>query len=672
MSVARPRAGALGWAALLVLGQAATLAMIRAGTAVGYQHYIPAWQLPGAAPRWALAILLLEVLLVARAAWGHRDAIGRTIAGVGRWRLALIALVCVGSSATLSRQPLVFGGELVLASAIQLVHLGALLCFAAALSPSASARAASLADRLLGPGGDTPTPGGPDRIDWMLAAWVIVVAALLAVLSYQRHPHVPDEVSYILQARYFAHGMLAMPAPPVRDAFDLNLMTYEATRWFSPFPLGWPAILAVGAAAGVAWLVNPLLGGAAILLAGTFLREVYPRRVARLATVLLATSPWVLFMAMNLMSHTASLVAALAAALAVARLRRAHAPWLAIPGGIAIGIVGLIRPLEGMVVAGMLGLWALVTPARRLRLAPAAVLTITTALTAAITLPYNRALSGDARTFPVMQYMNATFGPGANDLGFGPNRGSGWAGLDPLPGHGPIDVLINADFNLFQINTELHGWAVGSLLLATLLVGLGWRRRGDGLMLAAIGAVMAVHALYYFSGGPDFGARYWYLTVVPLAALTARGALELAARHASGPARGRVPAALALLVTVALIVFVPWRAVDKYRDYRGMTPAARALVHDPALRDALVLVRGHRHPDYASAAVYNPIDLHEEGVPVFAWDRGPESRTRLVAAYPARRFWIVDGPSLTGGGYRVVAGPLDATGLLARRDSVIE
>src|SRR5690606_38953149 len=166
-----------------------------------------------------------------------------------------------------------------------------------------------------------------------------------------------------------------------------------------------------------------------------------------------------------------------------------------------------------------------------------------------------------------MEYMNATFGPGANDLGFGPNPGSGWEGLDPLPGHGPVDVLINANFNLFQTNTELLGWATGSLLPILLLLLVGRLRRPDAWMLACIAMVIGIHSLYYFSGGPDFGARYWYLILVPCLALAARG-IETACERAGAEGGGRVVAGVSALVLTALLVFVPWRAADKYVHYR--------------------------------------------------------------------------------------------------------
>jgi hypothetical protein len=42
-----------------------------------------------------------------------------------------------------------------------------------------------------------------------------------------------------------------------------------------------------------------------------------------------------------------------------------------------------------------------------------------------------------------------------------------------------------------------------------------------------------------------------------------------------------------------------------------------------------------------------------------------------VGAYPDRRFYLVDGPTVSGSGFLVTAGPLEGAELLARRDSLI-
>jgi hypothetical protein len=72
-----------------------------------------------------------------------------------------------------------------------------------------------------------------------------------------------------------------------------------------------------------------------------------------------------------------------------------------------------------------------------------------------------------------------------------------------------------------------------------------------------------------------------------------------------------------------------------------------------------VLIRGNQHPEYDSAFVYNSTDLNGDG-PVYAWDRNEETRQKLLKAYADRPVWIVEAPSITGGNYRVAAGPLTA------------
>lgn len=649
------RAG--GWAGLLVIGQAASLRWIEAGPVVRYQHYAPP-------DRWvadplALVLFATEGVLVAVGLWRARDVWMPWARKAGAPRLAAIGLVLFGLAAVPSRDLLRYAVELPLAFVVQLVHLSAVLLAVAAVP---TPRLAEIRRRWTtagaGParGADEPW-WRPDRVALAGALFAAAAAAAMAFFVYQRHPHVPDEVAYLYHARYLARGWIEMPAPPVLPAFELDLMTYEATRWFSPVPPGWPAVLALGARAGVPWAVNPILGGVGVLLCFGVARRLYGRAVARGAALLLAVSPWYLFLAMSLMTHTSSLVAALVAAWALLRWRGGDGlAWAAVSGG-ALGLVGLIRPLEA-VATGLVLLIGLVVGRRARELIPAgAVFGVAAAVVSSLVLPYNAHLTGSPTQFPIMTYTDALYGPGTNALGFGPDRGLGW-GLDPFPGHGVPDVVVNTILNGAAVNTELFGWATGSLVAVLLFATFGRRRPADLAMGAAVGIVIGLHAFYWFAGGPDFGARYWFLIIVPLVVLSARGLESAGGTQSAGgvEAAARLGMAAALLSIAALLCFVPWRAFDKYVDYRGMRPDVRRIAEREGFGRSLILVRGERHPDYASAAVYNPLDLRADA-PVYAWDRGPEVRAALRRAFPDRPVWILEGPSLTGDGYRVVARP---------------
>src|SRR5262249_54215865 len=121
------------------------------------------------------------------------------------------------------------------------------------------------------------------------------------------------------------------------------------------------------------------------------------------------------------------------------------------------------------------------------------------------------------------------------------------------------------------------------------------------------------------------------------------------------------------LCALTLVNYFPWRAIDKYHHYLRMRPDVLRLARQYDFGKSLVLIRGERFPDYMSAAVYNPLDLRA-AAPVYAWDRNPEVRAKALKAYADRKVWIIEGPSITGAGFKVVEGPLVARELLARGD----
>jgi hypothetical protein len=663
------------WMALAVLGQAAALQLVVAGTSLHYQHLLP-W--PALVRTPAAAIVLTQGLLVvwalrARVAGLGEARITRVTTWIGRelgaWRAAMLFVALVLSSATLSRDVVAYAGELVAATLIQLISLGTVVLAVASLPAHSLASIREWAGRVLGTGDGVPDQGGVDRFALGAAAFVTIVCALLSVFVYERHPHVQDEVKYLYHARYFAAGMLAMPAPPVPQAFQLYLLDVGPHGWYSVVPPGWPAMLAVGAKVGLAWLVNPVLSGVNVLLAYLLLRAMYDLRTARLATLLLAVSPWYLFLGMGYMAHAGTLACALLGALGVERARRTGGAQWALLGGFAVGFASLIRQLDGLIVALLLGLWSIGFGGKRLKLSGVAALVIGTALGAAITFPYNAYFTGKASAFPIMTYNDRLFGVNSNAYGFGPDRGMGWE-LDPNPGHGPLDATINANLNTTALSVELFGWSVGSLLLIYFLVARERWSRSDRAMLAAIVAVFGAYFFNYFSGGPDFGARYWFLMVLPAVALTARGALSLGSRLEDGAPAGagfgtsRVLAALGVLSAGALVAFMPWRSLDKYRHYLDMRPDVRVMAEARGFGKSLVLVRGVEYPDYASAAIYNPLDLRADA-PVYVHDRDAATRRAILEAYRDRPVWIVDGPTITKHGYRIVSGPTPAAELLA-------
>ncbi len=657
------------WFGLALVGKAVSLQMINAGAGLRYQHYKSVGQIFGELSPVIWGFLIFQTILVFFGIVFLRKRLWNWVKPNFKiWQALLVAAFFLIPTATVSENISFYIQEWLFAGFVQTINLGSLVLFAFSIPREATGNLQGLNERLFGETTEKIEPGMPDRFALRLAVLVVIAAALLNIFSYERHPHVPDEVSYLTHARFFASGVLTMPAPLVPEAFEVYLMTYKGAEWFPAPPPGWSMILAVGTIFGVPWLVNPLLAGLNLLLSYILLRELYPKRTARIAVFLLAFSPWYLFLGMSFMTHIFALTCALLAAVGVAWARRTENSLWAWAGGLALGMIVLVRPLEAVAMAGLLGLWSIGLGGKRLKISGIAGLVLGSMIVGGLGLLYNAALTGKALEFPINAYTNAHFGPNSNAYGFGPDRGMGWA-IDPNPGHSPTDALINSNLNISTLNTELFGWSIGGFLLLGIFFCLAKFQRSDHLMLAVIGVIYILHFFYYFSGGPDFSARYWFLMIVPLVALTARGIQLLAAKlkETSADADVRLFAVVIALCLLTLINFIPWRAVDKYHNFRGMRSDVRYLAAKHNFGRSLVLVQGNQHPEYDSAFVYNPLDLRADA-PVYAWDRDAETREKLLRAYADRPVWIIKSPSLTGRGFEVSEGPLSTRDLLLPND----
>jgi hypothetical protein len=543
-SLRRSVGAGAAWLALGIAGQAATLQLVQAGPQVGYQHL----RVLSIDRGDALYLLVLgaQALAVAVALARRRADLRRLVDRLGRGRTAVLVAATFALSAFPASNVVGFGLELAVAGTIQLLQVATFGLAAASLPRSVVTR---LAARLSGTSGDRPLRR--ERVVLLAAAAVVGIAALLAVVVYERHPHIPDEVAYLFQARYLAEGRLTVPGPEVPAAFDAYLIACDEETCHSPFPPGWPLALAAGVKLGQPYLVNPVLAGLVVLLAWTLARELYDRRIALLTALLAAVSPWNVFMGMSLLSHSFSTCCALIALLGAFRLRRTGLLRHTLPAGLGAGLVFLTRPLDGVVLVLAVAAIALRIRGRWLAPKPVAALALVGAASCGATLAYNHAITGEATAFPVAEYMDDEFGSGRNALGFGPDRDLGWRGVDPLPGHGVADVLINADLNTVAINVELLGWATGSLLPVLLLLACGRLRAADGWMLLLPALTAGLHSFYWFSGGPDFGARYWYLALFPCLVLTARGLEALGGVLSGGGSRGADETGLARAVVFA-------------------------------------------------------------------------------------------------------------------------
>lgn len=639
--------------AVALIGQACALQLIYSPPWGVYHRYLPWKEILSFPHGFFLAGLVAQTIIVAWKSRSMWPEIRRFLnAHVIQWRAWILLLFLAFASVKFTWDVSQYVFELVMTAWVSGVSLLTVILFVAAI-PARGMKETFCKWRRW---------ARSQFYCWAVAIWVFAVSAVIAWFVFEGVPHIPDSVAYLFQAKYFSEGRLYLPAPPDEPSFRVSNVVNDGVKWYGyGFP-GWPAVLSFGVLAGAPWLVNPLLAGLTVLLVHALLRRLYGRPIASAAISLLAVSPWFLFMSGSFMSHPVALVWTLLGLLALEwKARQGARGWPAATwAGICVGVLFLTRPLEGVLAGAVLGLFAL----RRTggQLLPMAGFATAALMVGSLAFAYNHVLTGDLMYAPHTKWTDETRYPGVDRLGFGPNIGNvGWPHLDPLPGHGPLDVIINANSNFYMISSDMFGWGFGSLFFAAVAVLWGRLRRIDWLFIGIILATVLGHSFFWFSGGPDIGARYWYQALLPLSVLSVRGGIaarrQLIRLGASGLARFRVIAFVLVASVVAFINVVPWRAVTKYYRYRGMSADIGRLAETHNFGDALVFIQQIHKEDYASAFIFNPTSLNKSGT-IYVLDAGPSPRAAVLRHFSSRPVWIVGRSSSDDKRMRVLSGPI--------------
>jgi hypothetical protein len=437
-----------------------------------------------------------------------------------------------------------------------------------------------------------------DRFALLLSLLAVLVSYFVADRVFERMPHIEDEMAYVWQAQAMARGRLTLPSPPSSESFLVPFVVDYHGQRFGKYPLGWPAMLAMGVALGVRSWVNPLLAGLGVWLTYRLGKKLLGETVGLLAAVLTISSPFFLMNSGSLLSHPFGLV--LSAAFAIAWLdawgpsdtsdRRdamAGKRWLpALVAALCLGLLVLSRPLTAVGVAmpfAFHGLYLLVRGdwAVRRRLIGFGVLVLALS---SLHFLWQFAVTGDPNLNPYTlwwEYDTIGFGPGVGRI----------AG-----GHSLRQARINTEFSLISGAHDLFGWGAYSwIFLPFGLVPLFRQRRS--LLIAGVFPALVLVYLTYWIGSSLFGPRYYYESLFSLTIASAAGIAFLAGwptrpdepwRVYSGWKKARplaMTAVLALMLSANLFFYTPLRlggmhglyGVSRSRLEPFLTSDARAL-----------------------------------------------------------------------------------------------
>ncbi len=488
----------------------------------------------------------------------------------------------------------------------------------------------------------------PTAVAVLLAVTATLLGVAFSAGVFDRAPHVLDAISYAFQAKIFASGRLAAPAPPVNGAFPTPFTLVYHGRWFSQYPPATAALLAFGVIAHLPWLVEPLLAGAAVLLTFGVARRQFGTRTGLLAAALIATSPFLALQAGSFLSHVPAMCfAALCVYAATRYLERPQLRWALLGAG-ALGAIILTREIAAVLIgAPLVGMMAfhsnrLGRPDRWLHVSAALGCLVVAGLVYGL---YDLSLTGSAFEPP-----RQLFNPG-DHLGFG--AGVGFYGL-----HTVAAGLVNTDELLTSLNITLFGWPFGIAMALMLMPFILVRPASWDVLHGSIVGTFVVAYVGYFYHGIALGPRYYFEALPSMAILAARGFVVLGRTAAllgerlglpHGPGRGERAALVLVTLMLAcnLVYFIP-RQFELYRVYSGI-PGRNELRppgfvrydvrgREPALSNALATT-GDWWTYAVDLAPLNCPRLDCESVFAFAPDIA--TTNALASAFPARKVYAI-------------------------------
>lgn len=470
---------------------------------------------------------------------------------------------------------------------------------------------------------------------YVFLLWLFAICVLICgFISWHVFDGVPgflDSCAYMFQARLFAQGSLYAPLPPEHDFFEMqNIITYR--KWYSQYPPGHPALLALGVLFGAPWIVNPILGALTIVCIYLLAQELYGGKIAKLSAVLAAGSSFFLLMSSEFTSHTSTLFFVTLAFLSFVWMVRKKRPFLSsVVCGVSLGIALLCRPYTTVWLCVPMGIAALIVR-KELSYRHVLIGAIPVLMACLAFLAYNYATTGN----PLLFGYIARYGKGH------------YPGFHLEPGgerfHTVAQGFKYVLGNLNALNYYLFEWPIPSLCFLCIFIAYGKKRLFEWLLIGWIGALLIGHFFYYFNR-LAFGPRFVYEALPVLVLLTSRGivlSIQFLASRWQMPyahARNVLCLMLSCFFLFAFLFNVPATA-QSYQSYGGDIILQKYLVKTKVER-ALVFVKSER-----THWVHYPFNMPFASPHIYAKNKGGEN-WRLAEKFPNYRYFIADGKEVT-------------------------
>ncbi len=466
-----------------------------------------------------------------------------------------------------------------------------------------------------------------------LAVVCLSAAAFTAWLAFGPYGGIPrggDEVAYLVQSRIFARGQAWAPAPSIpepRDLFPFRHFIFDSGRWFVMYTPIHSLLMAPFTRAGLNPLMGPLQG--ALALAGAYLlfRRVAGRLLARLGVLVMAVSPFFLFMASTHMAHNTELLFVTWALYFLVRAFQSRNSALYACSGLLLGLAFCTKPYTVLP-------WALSITAVLFRSLgwkawkPLSFIILGALPPAAFFLVSNGVYTGD----PFSPAYNLA--RGGSLLGFGPDRA--WYPEYGDHAHTPLRGLFNLLKQAGAGSTILLGWPFLSLVPAlVILLNRAEARRWWVLYLPVLAVAPFMFA--HYAAAIDYGPRHYYTTLPAFALLCALGFREAVHRWGNRA----VMFSLSLFAWSTFLVYIPDGIALRSGPWQSIDGIPERLARESVTTPAVVFMEAgeHGYPNIMSGMLAT--DPFLDGGTVFCAHQTPlEDMEAMDRVFPGRNPYL--------------------------------
>jgi hypothetical protein len=399
-----------------------------------------------------------------------------------------------------------------------LLGIAIIAAFAVVLSASISNKAAEIPIIML-----NRLIAGRTKI-FVSGVLTVIFATLVAIsqIVFKNRPMNIDAIVQLFQAKSFARGYLFAPPPPFPEFFITLNNLFEPTGWYSQYPPGHIAILALGVLCGAPWLIMVACSTLTALFLFLFVREIYDERTAKLSLLLLVLTPFFLFMGASQMNHVTTALFVSMALYYYALWENTQRNYLLGFCGACLGVAFLSRPLCAITAGAVLGFFFLSElrsrPDKKSALQGGIVGVVGFLPFALLILLYNKLTTGDPFLPGYLKLWGNGHGLGFHETPFGKI-------------HSVPRGLQNELFDIALLSEYLFEWPIPALTPVAIALAFGlYNQRWDKRLLLLFFAYPSIY-FFYWHRDTFLGPRFLYLSILSAVPLTVRALQCLSARY---------------------------------------------------------------------------------------------------------------------------------------------